>query len=399
MLGHSVVLLLRLTDSKDVPEAPPESSGIIGSSGYSLGLRHEIAEAARTDLDVLILGETGTGKELVANAIHNGSARSRKNLVAVNMSAIPEALAPAALFGSTRGAFTGADKAGVGYFGRAEGGTLFLDEVGDTDPGVQPQLLRALQQREIQVVGGGLRRVDLRVVSATDVLSDPDHCEFRAALRHRLGALEISLRPLRDHPEDIGELWWHYLKDELIARDKAQLLPLSDSPPMVVARWADLFYRCVGYHWPGNVREVINRARQVAVSSDKDLDPPPAVYKALASAASTISSQKQSTAPVVAMRSMEAIGQPEFVAAWEQENYEVAAVARRLGVSRQAVYRRLENSAELRTARDISVAELTGALSAADGNVSQAAMNLCVSRTALVSRIRQLGLTVRPGGR
>ncbi len=397
MLGHSVVLLLRLIEAKPVPAGAAENRGIIGSSTYSLGLRRQIAEAARTDLDVLILGESGTGKELVASAIHSGSARSRASLVAVNMSAIPESLAPAALFGSTRGAFTGADKAGVGYFGRAEGGTLFLDEVGDTHPGVQPQLLRALQQREIQVVGGSVRRVDLRVVSATDVLSEPDHSEFRAALRHRLGALEISLLPLREHPEDIGELCWHFLRDALSGSGKARLLPAPDSPPMEVARWADLFYRCLGYHWPGNVRELINRARQVAVSSEERLDPPAELYDALGSPMVTASPDRASADPVVAMRrAMEDVSQQEFVTVWEHEKYEVAAVAKRLGVSRQAVYRRLENSVELRTAGDISVAELSGALRDANGDPNQAAMNLRVSRTGLMSRIRQLGLPVRP---
>ena len=193
LLGHAVVLLVRLTGQR--PPATPGDGDLLlrGSSASMARVRRYAAQAAATDLDVLILGETGTGKELVAATIHAGSARAQGPLVTVNMAAIPPELAAAALFGSARGAFTGATRAGIGYFEQAQGGTLFLDEIGDTPPDIQPLLLRALQQREIQAVGGAVQRVDVRVISATDADLQADGSDFKAALRHRLAVCEIQL--------------------------------------------------------------------------------------------------------------------------------------------------------------------------------------------------------------
>ncbi len=389
-LGHSVVLLLRLVEVREPPRVPSGRCEMIGSSDYSLRLREQIASVATSDLDALILGETGTGKELVAKAVHAGSARAAGRLVSVNLAAIPEALAPAALFGSVRGAFTGADRARRGYFDEAEGGTLFLDEVGDLSPEVQPQLLRALQQREIQVVGGPVRQADVRVISATDVRVDDDRSDFRAALRHRLGALEIILKPLREHAEDIGELLWHFLGDELQRAGRGNLLLGPDSSPMDVARWADFFHRCVLYDWPGNVRELMNRARQVAMASGDRLDPPPAVYAALAQ-------RREGPTPggdsgSVSLQPMAAVGEAEFARVWEEERFEVAAVARRLRVSRQAVYRRAEDSPACRMATDVGAEELASALAASGGDLRRAALGLRVSGPGLQARARQLGI-------
>jgi len=186
-MANRIVLLLREGCVAAGPRATaPALVRLRGSSSYMCNLRRQIQEAARHDLDILIRGETGTGKELVARAIHELSARAAQPLVAVNMAAIPASLAPAELFGSTRGAFTGAERK-TGYFAQAAGGTLFLDEIGDTPAEVQPQLLRAIQEREIQQVGGQVRHIDLRILSATDVPLEQDDSGFRAALRHRLG--------------------------------------------------------------------------------------------------------------------------------------------------------------------------------------------------------------------
>jgi two-component system nitrogen regulation response regulator GlnG len=394
LLGHSVVLLLRLGD------APPAGltggdSGIIGSSAYAANLSRQITEAAGNDLDVLIRGETGTGKELVATAIHAASRRAGAALVAVNMAAIPEGLAPAVLFGAARGAYTGADSATAGYFQQAEGGTLFLDEVGDTAPEVQPQLLRALQEREIQVVGGPVRRVDVRVVSATDAELEGGSGEFRSALRHRLGALEISLQPLREHPEDIGELWWHFLRREFAASGRPELLPGEDSPPLEIARWADLFHRCLRYPWAGNVRELGNRARQVALSSRSRLEPPRDLYAVLEAHVEGPADAAAAGGPAPPGRRMGSIGAEEFYQVWEAQGYEVAAIARSLGVSRQSVYRRMEAAADIRTAGDVSARELTDCLAEAAGDLRQVAHSLRVSHSGLLGRARQLGVVSR----
>ncbi|MEH6571454.1 MAG: sigma-54 factor interaction domain-containing protein, partial [Halioglobus sp.] len=172
-LAHRVVLVLRQSSSRRGQGALPKiESALRGSSTYICDLKRQIQSVAQSNVDVLIRGETGTGKELVAAALHANSPRSKEKLVTVNMSAIPVALAPAALFGSAKGAFTGADSHSVGYFEQAHNGTLFLDEVGDTPTEIQAQLLRALQEREIQPVGGRVRRVDIRVVAATDAPID-----------------------------------------------------------------------------------------------------------------------------------------------------------------------------------------------------------------------------------
>ena len=156
-------------------------------------LRRDIAVVAATPLAVLILGESGVGKEWLARAVHACSGRSRQPMVAVNLAAVPVDLAAAELFGSVRGAFTGArDRPGA--FQRAHGGTLFLDEIADAPVAVQVQLLRALEQGEIQVLGGDAARVDVRVIAATDQ-SVGEERGFRAALRHRLAGYTLYLPP------------------------------------------------------------------------------------------------------------------------------------------------------------------------------------------------------------
>ena len=195
------------------PEAGQQAGG---GQAHELGDMRTILQAALTQPGesfvavlkkkvplVLTQGDTSYPLELSWTALPEGGAKA--------LCSLPTDLAPAALFGSARGAFTGADKAAPGYFDQAQGGSLFLDEIGDTSADVQPLLLRALQQREIQAVGGPIRRVDVRVISATDAALEGVGCDFKAALRHRLGAIEILLPPLREHPEDVGELLLHFL--------------------------------------------------------------------------------------------------------------------------------------------------------------------------------------------
>ncbi len=242
MLSHTVVLLLRLMDGVPLAVAP-DNLGMCGNSAYMHSLRQQVTRAAANDVDVLIRGETGTGKELVARALHDVGPRSDGPLVSVNMAAIPAELAAAALFGAARGAFTGSDRATTGYFRDAQGGSLFLDEVGDSPAEVQPQLLRALQQREVQSVGGRIYSVDVRVISATDAILEGQGCDFKAALRHRLGAVEIPLLPLREHPEDIGELALLMFNSAAGAGNASALLPAEQSGERNIAASCELFHR------------------------------------------------------------------------------------------------------------------------------------------------------------
>jgi two-component system nitrogen regulation response regulator GlnG len=357
-------------------------------------LREQIDQVAGTDLDVMLRGETGTGKELVATAIHRGSRRADAPLVSVNMAAIPTGLAAAALFGTARGAYTGAGRASEGYFRQADGGTLFLDEIGDAPQEIQPQLLRALQQREIQCVGGSLRRVDLRVISATDAALEGDGCNFKAALRHRLAASEIRLPPLREHPEDIGELLLLFLGEALAEVGRSELLPNASSQPGDIASWAELFYSFLGYRWPGNVRELANFASQVAVASEMKLQVPEHIAAALREQPDAAPELPPGPAAAVASHprgTIHEVSDEAFDRVYEEQCYEVARVARALGVSRQAVYRRIELSPRHRLAGQVPEPELRRVLAEHGGDVRAAAGQLRVSLSALRARLRNAG--------
>lgn len=382
LLAHNIVLLLRLEHSACNNDAAP-IPGLLGGSAYACSLRRQVARAADCDLDVLVHGPTGTGKELVASAIHRLSSRSEGPLVSVNMSAIPRELAAVSLFGAVRGAYTGADRAREGYFQQAAGGSLFLDEVGDTPEEVQPQLLRALQQREVQRVGGRVEQVNVRVISATDAPLEGDRCNFRAALRHRLGALEILLMPLRAHPEDIGELLLHYLGQAFAELGREVLLPDSASGQVVLASWAGLFHRALRYQWPGNVRELLNACTQIALASESQLVLP----GHLAAAWSGVE-PAQDQAEAACRRSIHDIDDEELSQVLRDSAHEIAAAARQLGVSRQALYRRIEASSQFRLAAEVPGKELQEVLAATGGNLSAAASKLGVSRSALRSRLK-----------
>jgi two-component system nitrogen regulation response regulator GlnG len=382
-LGHAIVLFLRLFKGKRPPDSSPLEGGmLLGHSAYMSRLRDQIRQIAVTDLDVLVRGETGTGKELVARSIHQYSARAKAPLICVNMAAIPSGLAASALFGSARGAYTGAQKAGAGYFQQADGGTLFLDEIGDTPDDIQPQLLRALQQREIQVVGGDLRKVDVRIISATDANLDVASPGFRAALRHRLGAAEIKLLPLREHPEDVAELFVHFL--ELTARElnRVALLPGPESSEPDLAVWAELFQRLLASSWMGNVRELANVARQVILASEDGLVLP----DDLPMSGEEEGDNLDCSGP--AGRQMSAVTAKEFERSLYAHCFEVAPAAREMGVSRQSVYRRMEETPGFRLARQVPEEELSMALRDNPGELAAAALQLRVSLSGLRARLR-----------
>ncbi|PKN53832.1 MAG: nitric oxide reductase transcriptional regulator NorR [Deltaproteobacteria bacterium HGW-Deltaproteobacteria-14] len=221
---------------------------IIGTSAAIQRVREEIALVARSDFAVLITGETGVGKELVARAIHKGSARRDEPHIYVNCAALPETIAESELFGHVRGAFTGADTDRAGKFEVADKGTLFLDEVGELPPSVQPKLLRALQGGEIQRVGSDrVLRVDVRVVAATnrDLPREVDAGRFRADLFHRLNMYPIAVPPLRERHGDIPLLAGFFLDTY---RRRLGLGPVRLTE---AARRA-----LVAARWPGNVREL-----------------------------------------------------------------------------------------------------------------------------------------------
>lgn len=246
-------------------QAPREESELVGQSDAIAHLLHELQVVADSELPVLLLGETGVGKELFAHRLHQLSRRAAKPLVHVNCAALPESLAESELFGHARGAFSGAVSDRPGRFEAAEGGTLFLDEVGELPLSIQAKLLRTLQNGEIQRLGADQpRRVNVRVIAATN-RSLRDHVRdgsFRADLYHRLSVYPIPIPPLRERGNDVLLLAGRFLE---LNRARLGLRSLRLSAPA-----EDALRR---YPWPGNVRElehVISRAALKAVSRGAD---------------------------------------------------------------------------------------------------------------------------------
>lgn len=251
-LGHQVTIALNRERSE---------SDIIGSSTIIQRLINDIDVVAPTPLSVLIEGETGVGKELIARRLHLKSDRYDRPLIHVNCAALPENLAEAELFGHTKGAFTGATAERVGRFELADGGTLFLDEVGELPLSLQAKLLRALQEGEVQRVGSDqIIKVDVRIIAATnrDLQQEVDQGRFRADLYHRLSVFPVTVPPLRERGRDVLQLAEFFLERDQF-RLNIQTLCLTEN-----ARLALLHYA-----WPGNVRELEHLLSRAALKASQ----------------------------------------------------------------------------------------------------------------------------------
>lgn len=231
---------------------------MVGSSPPMMALKGVLSRVAKTQITVLISGETGVGKELAADALHAGSERRTGPFIKVNCAALPAELIESELFGYAPGAFTGADRRGKrGLFEAAHGGTIFLDEIGELPPGLQAKLLRVLQERELERVGDTKTiPVDVRVLCATnrDLVAMVQEGRFRADLYYRISAMDLTVPPLREHLEDLPELCRYFL-EQINEKDHVQMDGVKDS---VFA----LFRR---YHWPGNVRELCHVLERASV--------------------------------------------------------------------------------------------------------------------------------------
>ena len=322
-------------------DARIEASEIIGTSPAIERLRREIELVARSDFSVLIQGETGTGKELVARAVHAGSVRRGEPIIHVNCAALPETLAEAELFGHVRGAFTGAAADRPGKFEIADGGTLFLDEIGELPLPVQPKLLRALQAGEIQRVGADRTlSVNVRVLAATnrDLPAEVAAGRFRADLFHRLNVYPLTVPPLRERGEDIALLGGYFCD---VARRRVGVGPVR-----LDASAIDALMR---YPWPGNVRELENVISRVVLrQSGKAPRGEPIVISGLHLGADVGHAELPATAVVAPVVNARHRSLKESAAAHKRELVEralathqgnLAAAARSLGLDRGNFHR------------------------------------------------------------
>ncbi|UMY18876.1 sigma-54 dependent transcriptional regulator [Methylobacterium organophilum] len=256
-LEHRRLVLENRRLNARLDAAVEEDPAFLGVSPEIVGLRRLVRDIASADVDVLVLGETGSGKEVVASALHRWSRRAQKNFVAMNCGALPDSVVESELFGHEAGAFTGALKRRVGRIEHAQGGTLFLDEIESMPLGLQVKLLRVLQERVVEPLGTNERRpVDMRVVSATkvDLGQEAAAGSFRDDLYHRLNVVTIAIPPLRARREDVLLLFQHFL-GRAAARFGREPPPMSGAIRNHLLRHA----------WPGNVRELDHFAERCAL--------------------------------------------------------------------------------------------------------------------------------------
>jgi len=240
---------------------------IIGNSPALEGVLANIERVAPTDSTVLVLGETGTGKELIARAIHNISARCGRPFIKLNCAAIPFDLLESELFGHEKGAFTGAIAQKIGRFEMADTGTLFLDEIGDIPLALQPKLLRVLQEQEFERLGSGrTHHINVRLVAAThrNLTEMVRRREFRSDLYYRLNVFPVMLPPLRERREDIPQLLWHFV--EIFIRRMGKQIECI--PQETLNAFSS-------YSWPGNVRELQNLVERAVILSNDGVLPNP----------------------------------------------------------------------------------------------------------------------------
>jgi DNA-binding NtrC family response regulator len=295
---------------------------MVGRSRAMQDVQRLIERVGPTDKAVLIQGESGTGKELVARALHQASTRADQPLVTINCAALPEQLVESELFGHEKGSFTGATCSKNGLFEVADGGTLFIDEIGELPPGLQPKLLRVLEDGTFRRVGSHQqRRVDVRLLAATnrELAEEVEAGRFREDLYYRINVMSLVLPPLRERGDDVNLLIDHFLGPDWELE-------------------ADAHAVLVSYHWPGNVRQLINALERATILADDHLitlddlphelvDKPP---------------QTRASADTTGIKRLDLIERAHIIEVLRQEQGNKARAARALGIHRRKLYRLIE---------------------------------------------------------
>ena len=375
ILGLGRAVLLCVHWMRGLPQANTVA-GWLGVSDAAIRVRALIRQVAATDATVLLLGETGTGKEVAARAIHSLSPRAQARMVSVNMAALNESLAAADLFGAAKGAYTGAQAAREGWFAEAEGSTLFLDEIGNTPVPVQPMLLRVLETGEYRPLGAARdRRSGARLIAATD--QDLYDGGFNLALLRRLESFIIQLPPLRMRREDIGLLIAHGLRS-------AQADSMAPSLPVALVQQFLL------YDWPGNVRQLNHVLKRVLLALrmgdvprfeelvDRAAAPVP-VSPAASQAAATAARPRKTLADISAQ---------DVLQAMDDNAWYIQGAARSLGISRPSMYKLLEAHPHIRRIEEIAPEEVRRVLDACAGDIEDCAARLRTPAEALRRQLR-----------
>jgi two-component system nitrogen regulation response regulator GlnG len=370
-LGRAILLCLHWSDC--LPRDNPVP-GMLGVGSGAARVRDLVRSAAATELPVLLLGETGTGKEVAARAVHALGRRAAAPLVAVNMAVLNDGLAAAELFGAAKGAYTGAEHARSGLFGEADGATLFLDEIGNTPATVQPMLLRVLESGHYRSVGGAVERhSSARVIAATD--QDLSGQDFNQALLRRLESCVIEIPPLRARREDIGVLIVHFLDKARRAGEARAALPFAFASA------------CANYAWPGNVRQLSHVLTQALLLAAAGEIP---VFEVLVRARAGAPAAPD--APAAKRRSLDSVAGDEVLAALHNNGWQIRGAAGELGISRPSMYKLIGAHPAIRRPETIEADELGRALAAGAGDLVRCAALLQTPLEGLRRHLRALGL-------
>jgi DNA-binding NtrC family response regulator len=407
-LGRAVFICLHWM--RCLPKNNPVD-GFLGVGSSAIQTRDLIRLAATNDNAVLLLGETGTGKEVAAQGIHSLSKRNAHKMVSVNMAALNESLAAADLFGATRGAYTGAQTTRDGFFSEAQNSTLFLDEIGNTPATVQPMLLRVLENGEYRPLGAARdTRSNARLITATD--QDLYDESFNHALLRRLESFIIRIPPLRARREDIGLLILHLFKDSKMAN-----IETNQIPPALIS---DM----LNFEWPGNVRQLGNAFKRALLSIQLGEFPVLATIVERPKMTAGISAELRQTrdaAPAEFMPSnasstpatsntnrinnasdegksapmerkkIRDLTEDDIVNAMENHGWTIQYAADDLGISRPSMYKLIESNSQIRRVEQIPAEEIREQLQLANNHVEQCASRLKTPSEALRRHLKGLG--------
>lgn len=376
-LGRAVVLCLHWMTSLPKINSIPSVAGV-GSA--AIAMRDQIRMVALADMPVLLLGETGTGKEVAARAIHAHGQRAEAKLVTVNMAALNESLAAADLFGAAKGAYTGAQSERKGLFAEADGATLFLDEIGNAPATVQPMLLRVLEGGDYRPLGAAQdRRSTARLIAATD--QELDELDFNQALLRRLEGFVIQLPPLRHRREDIGVLIVHVL-----GKAASATLPCA------------LVVQLACHDWPGNIRQFARALQRAVLMLEAGVALQfEQLVRLPRQASETVSASVPALAPAPGApprkrRKPSLLSEQDIFDAMSEHGWTIQNAAQALDISRPSLYKLLDRHADIRRADQIAIDDIKRALASSRGDVMRCAALLKTPAEPLRRLLYKLGL-------